>query len=427
MTFQDYVDSFWSSLELDLGHLTEDARRGARAAYRSYSHARSTTEAFERLLSQPVRASRDAAPAEGRFPLVIYACGFGGKPPAHSVTCEYLASHGYVVACSASEGATALGMTFDADGMEAQARDLEFTLAFLETSAQVEGGKVGVVGVSFGSQAALILAMRRPDVAAVASLDGSLGFRHCLTFFKESPSFSPVRMRVPLLHMNTVEDSYNDLSVFDSLVFCDRLLLTFRGIQHEDFFPVRLIASVTQGPPPQRVRIGYQAVCRRVRSFLDSHLKGDLAAASALLRPPEAGGLPADLFSIRHNPIVDPPPTEEEFASRLLTSGGAYQSAPVFHAALKRFHGQAFVRESILIVIGGRLMSQKRANEAIKVYEMAVAAYPLSSGAFEHLAHACKAAGDIERALANHRKSLELDPRNASAAEAIEELRKGTK
>jgi dienelactone hydrolase len=427
MTFQDYVDSFWSSLELDLGHLTEDARRGARAAYRSYSHARSTTEAFERLLSQPVRASRDAAPAEGRFPLVIYACGFGGKPPAHSVTCEYLASHGYVVACSASEGATSLGMTFDAEGMDAQARDMEFSVGALREFPGIDPEKLGFVGVSFGSHAALLLGMRRPDVTAVASLDGSIGFWHCLPFLETAPSFAAARMRVPLLHMNTVEDPYNDPSVFDSLVFCERLLLTFRGIHHEDFFPVGIIASTTKGPPPQRSRVGYEAVCRRLLTFFEAHLKGDRAAVAALVRPAEADGWPADLFSVRHLPLTDPPPREEEFAGLLLTDGGADRSVPLFQAALKRFAGRSFVRESIFSTVGTRLMERKRYGDAIKVYEMSVAAYPRSSAAFEALADACRASGDTERAPASYRKSLELEPRNASAVEAIRGLVPGAK
>jgi pimeloyl-ACP methyl ester carboxylesterase len=291
------------------------------------------------------------------------------------VTCEYLASHGYVVACSPSQGTTSLGMTFDADGPQTQVRDLECTIAALRESPAIDAERIGVVGVSFGSNAALLLAMSHAGVSAVASLDGALGYCHGVSILKESPSFSIARMRVPLLHMNTAEDPYNDLSDFESLVFCERLLLTFRGIQHEDFFPVRVIASATKGPPPQRSRIGYEAVCRRLLSFFDAQLKGDRTATASVRRPPEADGLPADLFSIRHDRLADPPSAEEEFAGLLLTDGGADRCVPVFEAALKRFAGRPFVRESTLNTVGARLVGQNRHTEAIKVYEMAVAAY----------------------------------------------------
>jgi hypothetical protein len=54
-----------------------------------------TSDQRERLKRMPGRAYRDAIPAEGRFPLILYSLGSAAL--AH-VTPEYLASHGYVVA-----------------------------------------------------------------------------------------------------------------------------------------------------------------------------------------------------------------------------------------------------------------------------------------------------------------------------------------
>ena len=71
-----------------------------------------------RLLHTPAFSLRDAPPAEGHFPLVIYAPGYWAIPLTRTSTAEYLASHGYVVAMSPSPGESALRMTFDTAGQE---------------------------------------------------------------------------------------------------------------------------------------------------------------------------------------------------------------------------------------------------------------------------------------------------------------------
>src|SRR5262249_54263126 len=53
------------------------------------------------LLDIPTPCVRDAAAAEGRFPLVINHAGYGSTFEDNSVLCEFLASHGYVVFGSA--------------------------------------------------------------------------------------------------------------------------------------------------------------------------------------------------------------------------------------------------------------------------------------------------------------------------------------
>jgi hypothetical protein len=55
------------------------------------------TAAFERLLATRTFAVKDAAPTDGRFPVVLNHAGLGGVADDNSVLFELLASHGYVV------------------------------------------------------------------------------------------------------------------------------------------------------------------------------------------------------------------------------------------------------------------------------------------------------------------------------------------
>ncbi len=62
------------------------------------------TEVFAKLCSTPVAAVRNARPASGRFPLVLYAGGLGSRADANVELGEYLASHGYSMATVAQLG-----------------------------------------------------------------------------------------------------------------------------------------------------------------------------------------------------------------------------------------------------------------------------------------------------------------------------------
>ncbi len=55
-------------------------------------------------------AVRDAAPAAGRFPLVVFSHGFGGHRRQTTFLCTHLASHGYVVASPDHVGNTVVDM-----------------------------------------------------------------------------------------------------------------------------------------------------------------------------------------------------------------------------------------------------------------------------------------------------------------------------
>ncbi len=50
------------------------------------------------LQSEDMAAVRDAPVAVGRFPLILYAPHFNGSITENLILCEYLASHGFVVA-----------------------------------------------------------------------------------------------------------------------------------------------------------------------------------------------------------------------------------------------------------------------------------------------------------------------------------------
>ncbi len=73
---------------------------------------------------------------------------------------------------------------------------------------------------------------------------------------------------------------------------------------------------------------------------------------------------------------------------------------------------------------GYTLIGMNRLEDAIEVFKLNVEAYPQSSNVYDSLGEAYMKHGDIQLAIKNYEKSLELDPQNAGAVIALKELRK---
>jgi cyclase len=78
--------------------------------------------------------------------------------------------------------------------------------------------------------------------------------------------------------------------------------------------------------------------------------------------------------------------------------------------------------ENQLNELGYELLYRKMNKEAIEVLKLNTVVYPNSSNVFDSLAEAYMTDNQIELAIQNYKKSLELDPSNANAKNFIEQL-----
>lgn len=82
----------------------------------------------------------------------------------------------------------------------------------------------------------------------------------------------------------------------------------------------------------------------------------------------------------------------------------------------------AAVGEARINGLGYGFLRAKKLPEAIAYFKLNVELYPNSSNVYDSLAEAYRANGDKDLAIANYKKSLELDPKNTNAAEALKKL-----
>ncbi len=280
----------------------ENTRKAGREEFINYFLEQgSTLDRLQLLLNSRTACEINTTPEKGPFPLILFAPGIGEAPVVHSIICEYLASHGYVVVQTPSIGMFSREMHFSAICNEAQTRDLEFALSQVCEESYVDSKKIGVIGFSLGSVSALLLGMRNADVCAVVSLDGSIGFKDRISLVKQSPFYDPDVFTVPLLHMNIFGNQRNDLGIIDSLKASHRIIISFKDIQHPNFTSMGLITGLIPGIwkiADRNARAAYETIARYALNFCNGYIKNEQPGLKFLTNKPADNDVQKDLIQI---------------------------------------------------------------------------------------------------------------------------------
>lgn len=79
-----------------------------------------------------------------------------------------------------------------------------------------------------------------------------------------------------------------------------------------------------------------------------------------------------------------------------------------------------------LATVGFQLLRSNRAKDAIEIFKLNVEMFPQAAKPYEHLAEGYVATGEKELAIKNYKRSIELDPKNTSAADALKRVENPT-
>jgi len=102
---------------------------------------------------------------------------------------------------------------------------------------------------------------------------------------------------------------------------------------------------------------------------------------------------------------------------------GAEEAARIFHEKRKGDPQWLPFTETRMNGLGYQALQSGKAEEAIELFKLNVLAYPESANTYDSLGEAYMVHGDIELAIENYRKSLELDPNNKNAEETLKRLK----
>ena len=268
----------------------------------------------------PLWAVRDATPAKGQYPVLIYAPSDSSVSWENADLCEYLASFGYVVLASPSMGVSTRDMTDDLDGINAQAGDISFLITYARSLPDTDLSEVGVVSWSWGGISSLFASARDPRIDALVSVDGSM--RYYPGLVKRAEDVHPERMTLPLLCFTrnvSLEDLENDdappadkvgPNILNAWTHGDLLTVNMLGMAHSEFSSMFQRRESAQRFAENQVadygrddaNASHAWVALYTLNFLNAYLKHDASAKALLERTPAENGVPKHFMGITFRP-----------------------------------------------------------------------------------------------------------------------------
>jgi hypothetical protein len=118
----------------------------------------------------------------------------------------------------------------------------------------------------------------------------------------------------------------------------------------------------------------------------------------------------------------DPRRSIDQALSATIAAGDIDQAVKQYHDLKTAQPAVYNFDEDQLNVLGYQLLRANKFQEAIRILQLNVEAYPQSSNVYDSLGEAYMDAGDKPLAIANYRKSLELNPKNVGAVKMLQKL-----
>ncbi len=388
------------------------------------------------LLERPAKAVKKADFAEGTFPLLILGQGLYYESPfSHLELCEFLASHGYIVATCPLLGTQYRLVNLNVTDLETEVRDLEFVIAIVRSLFQDKIRNLGVIGYDLGGMAGLILSMRNPSVKAFLSLDAGILFGHGSGLPNSHPDYHEERFTIPWMHLTQARfiKTFRDEQGISTLIarksFGDSYLVHVPTDNHGEFssyamFGIKGALPGYWGPWAPESQERYHMICLNTLAFFDAYLKLDPKSLKELKTHQMQEG---SLLKMEYKQGQTAPPSEEELVHAIIQQeiSGARSA---IEDAKNSYPDSILINESVLNWLGYHFLYWwGREDEAMEVFRLNVWLYPDSANAYDSLGEAYLILGDTESAIKYYKKSLELNPKNTNATEQLKRLIKKKK
>lgn len=227
-------------------------------------------------------AQPEAQVLEGKYPLILFAPGGNTKAQLHSIVCEYLASHGFIVASFPSLGnVDSLRWPFNQIGLNLHLDDMALIINHLNnTMEEVNIDKTGLIAWSVGGVSQGIYTMKNPNIDMFISLDSGLGRTYGIDMLKESPYFSYTNFRTPYFHITGKQPEKYQVErsseFYDSIASVDKYSLVLDSFAHQHFAAqIGIIPEVAKQSKNKALIVAYKDMCQLTLLFSNIHLKGE--------------------------------------------------------------------------------------------------------------------------------------------------------
>ena len=408
MHFKDYV--YLLSREVDFSALDEAKRRESIEKFVSQTaelggNAATLKSRMPALLEMDVAATRDARFAAGRFPLIVYP----DAPARHHILCEYLASHGYVVASTSLKGSFEQDLNVSLMGIETITADIEFVVGILKTWPNVNREKLALIGLGITASGALNGQMRNPEIDALVSLDGGIPTSFEDRLLKRAPSYNIAAFDVPLLAIYSPHPSV-DPSFFDQYKYSTRYLVHFPRMSEFHFLNYGMLEQFVPdviGKAPGDTKAGFEWASRYVLAFLDMSLKNEAQAAHFLDNAGGSNHPPAELIKAAKKVGLKAPPRFVELKHLIRREG--IQSLVALYRTLKVSDPQPFSQPLLVDLFNWvSYLRDPEWKERKEISLIRVESFPESSRAHFTLGQVAMRLSDQQLARKHYQEALRL-------------------
>ena len=283
MKYADYVDLMGRQTNFNK---SEEQKSFARQTFVSQTrdlkiiqdpenNAELTTEKLNQLLDLDVFARLNAKATEGRYPVVIYPNG--GSPAFQSITCEFLASHGYVAVAFSPKGRFSSLMETSTMGLEVAVDDLEFVLGKVSEKSNVDMNQVSILANAISSSVGAAALSRNEKFKALISLEGGFISAFEQRLLNGSAFYQPENIQAPILFIYSPHPSI-DPKYTSHLKYADRYYAHFSKMSEfamlnygmfDEFIPNII------GEHSGNTKEGFETANELVLRFLNQKLKAE--------------------------------------------------------------------------------------------------------------------------------------------------------
>jgi hypothetical protein len=393
-------------------------------------------EKIETLLKQHTYAVQKAAPKAGKYPLIIFGQGlYYESPLSHFILCEYLASHGYVVATCPLLGTHYRLVNINVEDLETQVRDLEFALGYARSLPYVDPAKTGIIGYDLGGMTGLITVMRNPDIKAFLSMDSAITHGHYSGLPQSHFSYREERFIIPWMHMTQARfiayyrEQQESSSLFQHKKYGASYLVSVPTNNHGCFsaFAVMGIKNSLPGywePVEANIVELHDQICTTALLFLDGYLKNDQISRDIMNDRKQNIQDSTLLFEYEYKPGAIPPPTKAYLIDSIIKNG-VKSVKPELEQLRKEYTAEELFDETVVNWMGYHFLYWwNRTDESLEVFKLNVWLFPESANALSSLGEGYMILGDNKQAIHYLQKSLDLEPDNEAVKNLLERLKK---
>jgi pimeloyl-ACP methyl ester carboxylesterase len=388
-------------------------------------------------LSEKVTAFSSSIPLNRKFPVIVYAPSYQASSIENFALFEYLTSNGFVVISSPSRGTETRwlegGTTKD---METQSRDVEFLLKEIRKHENIDINNIALMGFSFGGLSNAITVMKHNEVKAIVSLDGTERYNYAV--LEKSPYFNLDKFTIPYIHFAQKEIPEEVLTsdkipaelnyrfqLNDSLKYSNSYSYRFHDLTHSYFSSFGVLFAnrdKRQDKSDDKIMASYKLLSEHTLQFLNATLRNDRYGKKFIENSPDKNGFSESLISQK---IKQAETTEFDYRNfNDLAFNQNYQDLiPLYKRTIVE-HPNLKLEEGMLNTLGLRLsFNPKQLEQGVSVFLLALHLYPKSANLYDSLAEGYFYNKDFKNAVANYKKSLELNPENQNAIDRLKQLR----